>query len=438
MRARSIAVTVAVVTLAATACSNSSSGKAKDKNATTSTVSARSPSSGRFPAVDQPGVTPTEIRVSGIASATNPTAVDYASSFNGVQAYFDMVNSRGGIYGRKLVLASRHDDQTTSNQREVEAVLSQEHPFAVLPLATILFTGAPLLAKAGMPTFGWNIQDEWTGPPSFFGQTGALCNGGDCANPGLPWVAGQVHRKRAAVIAYNVPQATQCADQVNASFAKYPTAKVVFTDKSLSFGVTDMSADVKRMVDRKVDFVTTCIDQNGSLTLAREMRQQGLPAIMYLVNAYDHDFMSRYGGFFEGAVVLVQESPLETRPQPPALLEFVKWMDRSHAKKTENAEIGWVNADQFVTGLRAAGPDFSQQKLVDAINRETAYDAGGLVAPIDWTHQHTERHYPRTCGAYVRVEHGRFVTAFSPSGRPFVCFTDRPDRLADAKIEYLP
>ena len=34
---------------------------------------------------------------------------------DGIQAYFDMVNSEGGIYGRKLTIAKRHDDQLTNN-----------------------------------------------------------------------------------------------------------------------------------------------------------------------------------------------------------------------------------------------------------------------------------------------------------------------------------
>ena len=40
---------------------------------------------------------------------------------------------------------------------------------------------------------------------------------------------------------------------------------------------------------------------------------------------------------------------------------------------------GWLNADLFVDGLKAAGPDFSRQKLIDAINKMTDYKANGLL-----------------------------------------------------------
>jgi branched-chain amino acid transport system substrate-binding protein len=427
MRARWLAV-LTVVALAAAACGNSSSGKAKSTSTSSSgsTDSTKAPGGG-FPAVNEPGVTATEIRVSGVTSTTNPIGGLYGTAFDGVQAYFDMINADGGIYGRKLVIAKRHDDQLANNRREVQAILDQDNVFAVLPVATIFsFSGAQLLAQANIPTYGWGINDEWTGPPNLFGHVGALCNGGNCPSLFLPYVAQKLGKKRIGVLAYNVANSAACVDGIKASFDKYPTAQVVYSTKALSFGVTDMSSDVKKMLDANVDFVTTCMDNNGVLTLAREMRQQGLNAVQYLPNAYDHDFMAKNGGFFEGSIVLVQASPIETTPKFPALANYVKWMDKAGYKKTENALIGWANADMFVTGLRNAGPNFTRQKVIDGLNRETAYDAGGILGPIDWTKQHTDLHYPRSCIAFVKVHDGKFEPQFGQPGKPYICWDGNP------------
>ncbi len=429
MRARVSALLVALALVAA-ACGSSGSSRSSGKSSSTNTTNAGA--GGTFPAVSQPGVTPTEIRVSGLVDATDPTGPGYRSAYDGVQAYFDMVNSKGGVYGRKLVIAHRHDDQLANDRREAEAIVDQDHPFAVLPVATVLFTGADILAKSGIPTFGWNIQDEWAGPPNFFGEVGALCIGGSCPDVSLPWVAQQLHKSRLGVIAYSVAQSADCTDGIKASFDKYPTARIAFLDKSLSFGVTDFSADVKKMLDGKVDLVTTCMDTNGVLGIAREMRQQGMQAIHYLPKGYDQDFMSKNGGFFEGSIVATEVAPVETKPRFAALDDYVTWMGKAGFKLTENAEVGWVNADQFVTGLRAAGPDFTQQKVIDAINRETAYDANGMVGPIDWTRRHTEKLQP-PCIAYLRVHDSRFVPTFSPGGKPFTCFLTPPASVASAK-----
>ncbi|MFL6242960.1 MAG: hypothetical protein ACJ73V_08045, partial [Acidimicrobiia bacterium] len=105
----------------------------------------------QFPPVDQPGVTQTQINVGGVVSKTNPLGGDYASAFDGVQAYFNMVNASKdkGIYGRKLTLSSKRDDQVGMNRQEVQGLISEDNVFAVLPVATLLFTGAELLGQSG-------------------------------------------------------------------------------------------------------------------------------------------------------------------------------------------------------------------------------------------------------------------------------------------------
>ncbi len=433
MRARWLAV-LTLVALAAAACGGGSSGKSSKSTSTTAGAAATTAPPGGWPPVNESGVSATEIRVSGVTSTTNPVGGLYGTAFDGVQAYFDMVNAQGGIYGRKLTIAKRHDDQLTNNLREVQAIISQDNAFAVLPVATVFsFSGAQLLAQNNIPTFGWGINSEWTGPPNLFGSYGALCNGSGCPSLIFPYAASKLGKKKIGVLAYNVQASSDCVDGIKASFDKYPTAKVVYSTKALSFGTTDMSTDVKHMIDAGVDFVTTCLDTNGVLTLAREMRQQGLNALQFLPNAYDHDFMDKNGGFFQGSVVIVQEAPIETTPKFKALNDYISWMDKGGYTKTENAEIGWANADLFVTGLRAAGPTFSRQKVIDAINKLTDYDAGGILPPVDWTKQHTDLHYPRSCIGYMQIENSKFVPLWSQPGKPFTCWDGNPATFQEAK-----
>src|SRR5215467_6525736 len=112
------------------------------------------------PPIDQPGVTDKTIRVGGVATESNdPTGLTWKSSFDGVAAYFEFINhTEGGVFGRKLELAAKRDDQVANNRQEVQGLLSEDNVFAVLPVATALFTGADLLAQSGVPTFGWNVN----------------------------------------------------------------------------------------------------------------------------------------------------------------------------------------------------------------------------------------------------------------------------------------
>ena len=383
----------------------------------------------KFPAVDQPGVTDKEIRVGGVANVTqNPTGVSYVPAFDGVNAYFAYINkTEGGVFGRKLVLASKRDDQLTNNRQEVEGLLSDDNVFAALPMATNLFTGAQLLKDAGIPVFGWNIQEEWgsenntPGPSSFFAMDGAYrCF--TCAQPGYTqFLAKKLGLKRVGVLAYNVPQSASCAEGINKSFKKFPTAKVAFDDESLVFGTPDYSAQVAEMKNDGVQLVIPCIDYNGAVNLKKEMLKQGLDAPMVLPNAYNFEALKKNAEFLDGSYVLTLFAPLETRPKPEGVKLFEQWMKKTNGQVTENAIVGWINADLFVTGLKAAGPDFTRRKVIDAINQMTDYTAKGFVPHLNWTTAHTT---DNDCQVLLKVVGGKFKPVFGKPGKPFICFPD--------------
>jgi branched-chain amino acid transport system substrate-binding protein len=388
----------------------------------------------QFPPVDQPGVSQTEIRVGGVASKTNPLGGEYASSFDGVKAYFNMVNASKdkGIYGRKLTLAAERDDQLSNNRQEVQGLLSEDNVFAVLPISSLLFTGAPLLGESGVPTFGWNINAEWgseqgAGAPNLFGEKGSyLCF--TCPSSGLPLFAKTIKKKKIGLLAYSVPQSADCAKGVQASFDKYPSAKIEVIDTSLAFGVTDVSGQVSEMKDKGVDLVTTCMDNNGTLTVAKEMKKQGLDAVQYLPNAYNQKFIEENGQFFQGSYALTFFTPFEVKQKPKGLKDFQKWMKRGGFEQNENAVAGWINADLLYQGLKAAGPDFTRQKVVDAINQMTDYTASGLLGGVDWRTAHSQESV-NGCVVLSKIDNGKFVPSFGQPGKPFVCYPNQPDKL---------
>jgi hypothetical protein len=75
--------------------------------------------------------------------------------------------------------------------------------------------------------------------------------------------------------------------------------------------------------------------------------------------------------------------------------------------------------------------------VLDAINRETAFDAGGLIPPTNWTKQHTEKAHPPFCGAFLMIHNGKLVPQFGPPGKPFTCSETRPPTPAEAKPVFM-
>jgi ABC-type branched-subunit amino acid transport system substrate-binding protein len=380
---------------------------------------------GKFPKVDQPGVTDNEIKVAGVATISNdPTGNNLGDSFDGAEAYFKYVNSTGGVYGRKLVLDSKRDDALANNRAEVQGILTQDDPFAVLPVAVDLFSGADALEQAGMPTFGVNIQSEWgsednkPGPANFFGQFGSF----HCFTCGLPtpmvWLAKKLGLEKVGILAYQVPQSAACATGLENSFKRYPVAKVVYLDKSLAFGNPDYSAQVAKMKEEGVDYVITCIDGNGTVSVAKEMKKQGLDAIQILPNAYSHELIAENADFLDGYYGFTPFAPLETKPQPPGLKLYEKWIKKTGGARDEHSLDGWLNAGLLVAGLEAAGPDFTQQKVIDAINKMTDYRADGLLPGVDWTVAHQQ---DPACYSMLKIVDGKFKPVFGKPGKPFIC-----------------
>lgn len=408
---RRLVVTLLSLALVAAACGNASSSPAKAAKKDTSTNAT----------VDQPGVTKDTIRVGGVVSVTNPLNAPYGDIFKGLKAYFAKVNSTGGIYGRKLELVSEHDDQIVNNLKEVQSVLTEDNVFAVAPILTIFdFSGATELQSQGVPGFGLNYNADWN-KENLFSNEGALCLG--CAGVDLPWLAKQLHKKSIGILTYGtVDSSKKCGEGVRKSFEKYPTAKVGFYTDAHSFGDVNFSVDVGKMKDAGVDFITTCMDSNAVLALAKETRAQGLNATQYLPNGYDQEFMKANSQFFQGSIVRVPFAPFETTPQPAGLVDYLKWMKKQGYAPDEYTTYGWINGAQLVEGLTGAGPNFTRQKVVDALNKLKNDTGGGLLSGIDWTTQHTEIHTPQTCAALVKVTGTKFVPAFVPKGKPFICF----------------
>jgi branched-chain amino acid transport system substrate-binding protein len=111
---RGFALVAAATLLAASACSNSGGG-------------------GTTPAVNTPGVTDSEILLAVHSPQSGPVAAGYSKIAQAEKAYFDYVNSLGGINGRKITLKILDDayNPATTNQVIRKAVL-EDKVFAIL------------------------------------------------------------------------------------------------------------------------------------------------------------------------------------------------------------------------------------------------------------------------------------------------------------------
>ena len=367
------------------------------------------------------GVSAHEIRVGGLASLTGPLGDQYAPVFDGAQTYFDMVNAQGGVLGRKIKLVARLDDATdpARDVSQARALVEQHHVFAVIPVAAPLFPAGKYLGDHNIPTFGWNVNAEWSTGTSLFGEKGSFLDFTGPA-PFYGYLAKKVGAKRVAILAYTASQSRDCATGAENSFKKYGF-EVALNDSSLAFGTTSLDADVQRIKDAHVDLVTTCMDVTGNTLLSKTLKRAGLTNVkQYWPTGYDQEALSKFPDLYEGVYFRTGFVPFEEAASTPALAKFLAEMKkrRPKVKISEVVLAGWENGDLFVRGLRAAGPNPTRQKLIDALNSISDWTADGIEGPIDWHVAHHANN-PTDCDAYLQVQNGKFTPLFH---QPFVCY----------------
>jgi ABC-type branched-subunit amino acid transport system substrate-binding protein len=214
-------------------------------------------------------------------------------------------------------------------------------------------------------------------------------------------------------------------------------AKVVFHDFSLGFAEPDLSAQVAQMKAKGVQMVFTCMDRDETLVLAKEMKKQKLNAVQELPNGYDQAFLKANAKYYEGSYVIPQFTALEWKPELPEIKLFRKWVAAEKKPIYEITVIGWIAAYQFVLGLKLAGPEFSQQKVINALNTQTDVTVNGLIPKIDWTTghidpvKHPESADPINCANFLVIKNGVLTPTFATADKPYVCVDQRKTTIPD-------
>jgi hypothetical protein len=326
------------------------------------------------------------------------------------------------------------------NLLQTRALVEEDKVFAVMPVATINFSGARYLTKVGVPAFGYHISNDWQNAPNLFGETGSYtCF--DCPWPIDAWVAKQLGAKRVGVIGYSVQIAQDCVRWRKGAYNRFGV-KTPYVNDVLAFGFTESSfaADVQKIKNAHLDMLTTCMDSNGSLLIKQAMAKAGINIPVQWGEGYNQAFLDRYGKDLDGLYLSLSEQPFEDPLPSVGLQLFRQWMTNTGHADTINkiSEAGWEDADLFVAGLQKIGRNVTRQRLIDAINKFKSWSAHGINSGVDWTKAHNRNTGGLSCQSFVKVVNGKFVPTFGQPGKPFVCLKAQTRNLNDFTITAAP
>lgn len=414
-----LAICVAV-TVAAASCSNSSGSSSGAGKSTA------------------PGVTSNSITVGALATLSGPLSSMFGDIVYGAKAYFDMVNAQGGVDGRKINFVHVLDDtgNPTTDADDARNLVEQDHVFAIVGVGSPFFTST-YLCQSGTPTFGYVVVDNWRNCPNLFGAYGSTLDY-STGQATLAYLASQLKVQSAAVIAYGIAASSKdaCASYIQ-GLQKFGI-HVGFQDLNLGYAA-DPTPDVQKMVQAHSDFLVTCVDEPENLKFVQSMHQYGLTNVHTVwLTGYDRNVVQQNESIMTDSIFSLQHVPFEA-PQDfpgkyPGMAQYLSTMNKYEPAWTYDdiSFQGWINAAQFVAGLRAVGSDLTQQKLVAAINAEKGFNADGIMGPIDpdWATAHS-RAEPPFCNSYVEVMSGGVVKPIlvQNGDQTMLCFngtTDKP------------
>lgn len=381
-----------------------------------------------------PGVTSNSITVGALATESGPLSSGFGEIVNGVEAYFDMVNAQGGVNGRKIYLKYNLDDAATGTSDEAQArnLVEQDHVFAVVGVGSPFFAGSSFFNEEGTPTFGYVVTQNWNNYAGLFGAYGSYLDY-NTEEPTAGYIAKAEHAKSAAVLAYNyAPSKEPCADIVTG--LQHYGFHVGFQDLNFGIGGTP-TADVQQMKQNHVDLVFSCMEGTDNLAFSQAMRQYGMTNVKFVwLNGYSRSLIQANGSTLNGVIFGEQHVPFEAATQfpgkYPGLELYLKTMKKYEPQWVydDTAIQGWICAAQFVQGLREIGKNVTQNRLIDAINQETDFTAGGLEPPVNWKTAHDSAP-PPYCGAYVIDENGKTSVTLAQGTGVYTCVGANSDDL---------
>lgn len=359
-------------------------------------------------AAPQPGLTAHTVTVGQVDTLSGPVPGLFQGAKFGTQAYFDYVNSHGGVDGRKLVLVADDDGFSAQNYATDTQQLVKTSFALVGGFSLFDASGTSAVDAARIPDITPSLSVSRSGSQYNYSPDPLVVGGARLGS--------LIYYKKAFGDAYqhvgtidtDVATAEVQSDAVTSAM-KSLGYKIVYSRTANPFE-TDFLTDVLRMQQDGVQMVYIVgLAVNQVADLAQNMAQQGFKPKVFSTNgvAYDSSYIKLAGTAANGTMTDQQSAMYlgQDARTVPAVALFDKWVH--HVSKSAHYDTygvyGWTAAELFVQALKAAGPHPTRAGLLAALNKITSFDGGGLLADGD-----PAQKVPEKCWIMVKVVNGHW------------------------------
>ena len=324
------------------------------------------------PPVHGAGVTDTEIRIGNIMPYTGPLAA-FASIGRAEAAYFDMINERGGINGRKIRFISRDDSSNPKTAVEHTSELVEQERvhlmFGSFGTPSNLATRTYLNERNIPQLFVASGDEEWAHPKRF------------------PWTMGwqPTFRSEGRIYA-NYIQAAYPSKKIAVLWQNDQFGRDLFRGLQEGLGITanmivaDIAIDADMSIDAQVDIlknsgadvlVLNCAPPISARAIRRAAELDWHPVLL-LVNAAASIANALRPAGLQNAVGVISTSFLKdasdtTWKEDPAIKGWLAFMDKYYPdgdKEDSYAIFGYAAAETLVQVLTQCGDDLSRENIM--------------------------------------------------------------------------
>jgi branched-chain amino acid transport system substrate-binding protein len=313
------------------------------------------------------GVTESTITIGQSGPLTGVLAASYKEALSGAQVYFDIVNKRGGINGRKIVVESLDDKQDPRLAADNTRILIEEKKV----LALFMYRTTPAI-EAALP------MAEKAGVPFLFPQVGSAAAYNSkiryCFTIRAPYQAEaqqaieQLVRLGATKIAIFAADDAFGRDGTKGAELGMQSAKIKpVTIEKFDNKSTDVTGSVTNLIKAKPQAVLIIANARATADLIKKSRLQDFnPTFITLSNTSSQVFIDDLGDAGRG-VGIMQVFPSPTTGSGVSI-EFAKaLLDAPDIKASYATLQGYLSAKVLVEALRRAGKKPSRESLVRAL-----------------------------------------------------------------------
>jgi branched-chain amino acid transport system substrate-binding protein len=333
-----------------------------------------------------PGVTRDSIKIGSFGALTGPGYLYGKLPMNGIEVVFDQVNAAGGINGRKLELV-REDDRCDPAAAigGVKKLIHEDKVFAIIGggCSNATFAARETLIEAKTPVIIMaSVHDGITTPvsPTIFSV--ALTSTIE-SQAQLQFALDQ-GAKRIAVISMRDAWGRARYTPLIEAFQKKGIKPVL--DEEMAPDANDATAQVLRLKAANADAVLILLYPKPAAIFMRDAQKLGFKplAIGQSGIADPAAFEDQVGS--PGATASFRTiSMVRYTPEDPAVDSWRKAIEAKFPGDRLSVFnlFGIGSAEVMVEGLKRAGPDLTQEKLVAALNSlkdfQTAVYPGGIT-----------------------------------------------------------